>query len=51
MKTNRNIAHWMVVIGLALACFPLAAVAAIHVKLAVNGGTIALDPSVRNGGK
>ena len=39
MKTNKNSTPWMVVAALAAACFPLAAMAAIHVKLAVNNDT------------
>jgi len=39
MKRHRNSSHWIAAAAFAVACFPLAAMAAIHVKLAVNDDT------------
>jgi len=39
MKTNKNSTPWIAVAALAVACFPLAASAAVQVKLAVNDDT------------
>jgi len=39
MKTSKNGIHWIAAAALTALCFPLAAMAAIHVKLAVDNDT------------